>query len=107
MDEPTSGIPNLQELSQKAGTIYEEIYKDKLSAYNGKYVAIDVDSKDFFIGETRDEAVGMARKKYPEKLVFIRRIGEIEKISRHIVLQDNGIQKNEYARVFCFTTQTP
>lgn len=73
--------PNIQELSKKGEEIYNFL-ADKLKIDNdGKYIAIVTESKDYFIGETKDEAVSKAEKKYPEKLVFVRRIGNIEKVS--------------------------
>jgi len=64
----------------------EEIYKEKLQkilepAEKGKYVAIEVESGQYFVGETKEEAIDKAQKVFPNKVFFVRRIGELEKVS--------------------------
>lgn len=76
---------NVQEIVKKG----EEIYNQELTttlepSSNGKYVAIEIDSKKYFIGETKDEAALGARKEFPDKVFYIRRIGEVEKIASYI-----------------------
>jgi len=58
----------------------EEIYeqnKEKLEkAYRGKIVAIETESGTIAgIGETLDEAYEKARKKYPGKKFYFRKVG--------------------------------
>ena len=62
---------------------------------NGKYIVIEVVSKRHFIGETRTDAVAEARKEFPNIVMFVRRIGTVEKSSRHLPRLDQ-----KYARVF-------
>ncbi|MFW0859482.1 MAG: hypothetical protein AAGB97_04780 [Dehalococcoidia bacterium] len=40
-----------------------------------KFVAIEVDSDDYFIGDTSVEASRKARSKYPGKVFYLGRIG--------------------------------
>ncbi len=97
MDNLINSVPNIEELSDRADRIYRDI--PDISEYDGKYIAIDVDSKKYFIGDTRDVAVANAKAKFPSKLIFVRRIGQIEKISRHVApyMTSRG---NGYARIF-------
>ena len=44
-------------------------------AYRGKFVVIEVDSGDYFIGDTSVEANKKARGKYPGKIFYLGRIG--------------------------------
>lgn len=75
--------PNVKNLVAKAKKIYTTV-KDQLEPLNnGKYVVIEVESTKYFIGDTKDEAMEKARKKFPHILLFVRRIGEIEKNSHH------------------------
>lgn len=56
----------------------EEIYlkiKGKLKGQEGKMIAIDVDSGDYFIGEDPLEACDKGNEKYPDKLFYITKIG--------------------------------
>jgi len=51
--------------------ISEELERD----YRGKFVAIEVDSGDYFVGDTGVEANKKARGKYPGKVFYLERFG--------------------------------
>ncbi len=58
----------------------DEIYKSKLEtvlepAYKGKYVAIDVPSGDYFVGDEILDAHQKASLKYPNRTFVFKRIG--------------------------------
>ncbi len=60
----------------RAKQIYEaRLRKDLEASHVGRFVAIEPDSGDYFIGDTFDEAVKLARSKYPSKLSHPMRIG--------------------------------
>ena len=60
----------------RAKEIYEQRLKSNLEAnHRDQYVAIEPDSGDFFIAETFDEAVKLARSKHPSKLSHTIRVG--------------------------------
>ncbi|MBA7556693.1 hypothetical protein ES705_49409 [subsurface metagenome] len=64
-----------KELCSKGEKIYGEI-KEKLEpTLNNKFVAIEVDSGDYFIGNDAIEATNKARGKYPSSVFFLARIG--------------------------------
>ena len=83
MSDSSNYPPNIQDLTKKAEIIYDGLPENFIKSNNGKYIAIDVDSGDYFIGVSKEEAVKAAHAKYPGKIAFIRRIGGIEKVSRH------------------------
>ncbi len=59
----------------KGKEIYLKI-KDQLEQnHSGKIVAIDVDSGEYFVGETLIEANDKAREKYLNKQLYFARIG--------------------------------
>lgn len=59
----------------KGKEIYLKI-KDQLEPdHNGKIVAIEVDSGEYFIGKTLFEANDKAREKYLNKQLYFARIG--------------------------------
>lgn len=71
-----------EEIAKKGEEIYQKKFKNQLEPKeNGKYIAIEIDSKKHFIGETKEEALDMAQKTFPKRIFFVRRIGELEKIS--------------------------
>lgn len=81
---------NIQELLKKGEEIYQQELKGVLEPENnGKYVVIEVESKKYFIGETKDEAVTEAKKTFPNKVFVVRRIGEVEKITGYSPLLPN------------------
>ena len=88
--------PNIQELQKKALEIYSSLSSQYLKDNNGKYIAIDPDSGEYFIGETREAAVALAHAKYPGKVAFVRRIGIVEKASRNL---SSVLVKNNYGRL--------
>lgn len=58
----------------------EEIYNSKLKpilepVQNGKFVAIDTDSSDYFLGDTILQALENAQQKYPNKIFHTVRVG--------------------------------
>lgn len=64
----------------------EEIYSDKLKRKllprdKGKYAAIDIESEDYFIGNTLLEAIKNAKEKYPNKKFHLVRIGHKAAVS--------------------------
>jgi len=73
---PVKAIDGLPELGDKAWVIYEMKLKQELEPkFKGQFVAIEVDSGDWFLGETPIEAALKAREKYPDKLFHMIRIG--------------------------------
>ena len=66
-----------KELCSKGEKIYAEL-KEKLEpTLNNKFVAIEVDSGDYFIGNDAVEATNKAREKYPSSVFFLVRIGHL------------------------------
>jgi hypothetical protein len=56
--------------------IYDERLKKILEpSYKGKIVAIEVDSGDYFLGDTVVEAIKKAEEKYPDELFYLVRVG--------------------------------
>ncbi len=66
---------NTKEIGRKGRKILEEISEDLEKEYFGKAVAIDVETGDYFIGDTGIEATKEVRKKHPNKVFFLGRVG--------------------------------
>ena len=72
----------IEELAKNGEEIYQKKLKSQLEPEkNGKYVAIEIMSSQYFIGETKEEALDSAQKSFPDTIFFVRRIGELEKVS--------------------------
>jgi hypothetical protein len=64
-----------EEFTAKGKAVYEQIKADLEPKYKGKFVAIEPESGDYFLGETMAEADEKGREKYPDKLFFFTRVG--------------------------------
>lgn len=58
----------------------ERLYRTKLrrlleKTHHGEYVAIEVESGDYFVGKTMGEALAAAEQKYPRKRFYFIRVG--------------------------------
>lgn len=59
---------------KRAQELYEKI-KYKVHANKGKIVALELDSGEYFIGESLEEAYDKAHEKFPSKKFYFKRIG--------------------------------
>ncbi|MDI6793731.1 MAG: hypothetical protein QME81_12850 [bacterium] len=66
---------NTQKIGEKGREIFHRISPQLEKGYRGKFVVIDVDSEDYFIGDTSLEADKKARQKYPKKVFFMGKVG--------------------------------
>lgn len=67
---------NPAEIVRRGEEIYQNELREKLEKeYLGKFVAIEINSKNYFLGETQIEATEKARKKFPDKVTYLIKIG--------------------------------
>ena len=59
---------------QQAKEVYQRI-KSKLKGQEGKIVAIDMETGDYFLGTNTLEAYEKGRQKYPQAEFFFMRVG--------------------------------
>lgn len=65
-------------LAKEGYKIYQEKLKNILEPRHlGEYVAIEVDSGEYFLGADLAEALERAEKKYPEREFFVIKVGEL------------------------------
>jgi len=63
-------------LAAKARAIYSQHLKQTLEACcRGQFVAIEVDSGEYFLGSTPLEAIKSGKAKYPEKPFHVMKVG--------------------------------
>src|SRR5262245_29810423 len=76
--QPLLPLLNAEDLrvERKGKRLYQTKLKDMLEPlYPGMFAAIEADSGDYFLGARMGEAIEKAKAKYPDKLVYIVRIG--------------------------------
>ena len=66
--------------TKRIGEVGQRIYDDRLRKkleprHTGKIVTIEVDSGDYFVGDTLHEANQKARKKYPDTVFYAVKVG--------------------------------
>lgn len=93
----TNTSPDTQDIIKRGHETYESKKAELEPENNGKYITIEVNSGDYFIGNTREEAVSAARIKHPKVILYVRRIGVLEKVARH---SPHYPLVNSYDRVF-------
>jgi len=67
--------PDIRKVSRKGRQLFAALDPELSRTYRGQFVAIEVDSGDYFIGETAMEANQKTRAKHPEKVFFLGKIG--------------------------------
>jgi len=63
------------ETVRRGEKVYARIKAQLEPRHHGKFVAIEVDSGDFYVDEDSTKALLKARKKYPEAIFYLARIG--------------------------------
>ncbi|MBI2551921.1 hypothetical protein HYW17_01305 [Candidatus Uhrbacteria bacterium] len=66
---------DIEQIAREGRKIYEQIKGEYGPKDRGKFLAIDIDTSEVFIGNTSAEAVEEAKKKYPEKVFYVVKIG--------------------------------
>ena len=63
-------------LVSKGKKVYQTLVDPILSENDfGKFVAIEPDTKSYFIGKTGREALDQAEQKHPDKVFYLARVG--------------------------------
>lgn len=67
--------PDPHEISKKGQRILETLAQELATKHFGRFIAIEPDSAEYFIGGTAIEATRQAQAKYLGKIFFLGRIG--------------------------------
>ena len=68
-------LHSTEELDHLGWTRYEEMRRELETHHHGDFVMIEVDSGDYFIGKTHEEALRQAEAAHPNKPFCLIRIG--------------------------------
>lgn len=74
-DEELIKKVNIQKIAEKGSKIYEKIKVDYDPKHKGKFLAIDIESKKAYLGNTSAEALELARTSHPNKIFYVVKIG--------------------------------
>jgi len=67
---------NQRGLAHRGRDYYDDHLRAKLEPqYNGKFLALELDSGDYEMGDTQLEALDRAEAKHPNSVFYIHRIG--------------------------------
>lgn len=66
---------NIQQLAEEGNRIYEELKDRYEPEQNGKFLAIEVGTKNVYLGDTSSKAVEEARSAHPDKVFYVVKIG--------------------------------
>jgi len=66
---------DIQKIAEEGAKIYEQIKVKYDPKEKGKFLAIDIDSKKAYLGNTSAEALELARQNHPNKVFYVVKIG--------------------------------
>jgi len=66
---------DLKKIVDAGEKIYEEIKSQYEPQHNGKFLAIEPESKDVYLGNESVDAMVLAKKAHPDKVFYIVKIG--------------------------------
>jgi hypothetical protein len=76
VNSSTNNLLNPEVIAEKGEKIYQEKLKDVLEKdHRGEFVAIEVESEKYFLGKTPEEALGVAKKDFSDRIFHLIRIG--------------------------------
>lgn len=77
MNKPLTFLPTVYptEIAQRGEKVYEKVSKQIEKKYLGDFMAIEVDSGKYFLGQTQMEAIEKAKKRFPAKVFYLMKIG--------------------------------
>jgi len=74
-DEELIKNVNLQRIAEEGAKIYEQIKINYDPKEKGKFLAIEIDSKKEYLGNTSAQALELARQNHPDKVFYMVKIG--------------------------------
>jgi len=66
---------DIQKIAEEGAKIYEQVKVNYDPKEKGKFLAIDIDSKEVYLGTTGAEALELARGHHPNKVFYVVKIG--------------------------------
>ncbi|MFC1759346.1 hypothetical protein ACFL2H_11375 [Planctomycetota bacterium] len=77
-----------KQIAIKSKKLYDERLREKLECSDhGKFVCIEPESGEYFVGETFDDAVNKAIDAYPNRLTHTLRVGHSATLHLGVMIQ--------------------
>jgi len=77
MNKPLTSLPTVypSEIAHKGEEVYRKISKQIEKKHLGGFIAIEVESRKYFLGKTQIEAIEKAKKHFPAKVFYLMKVG--------------------------------
>ncbi|MDP3795096.1 MAG: hypothetical protein Q8R13_04170 [bacterium] len=90
-DEDILKNTDIQKIAEKGKEIYEKVKSKYEPANIGKFLAIETDSGEIFMGENSVEAVSVAKERFADKIFYVVKIGhESTEVMSRVVSRTYG-----------------
>jgi hydrogenase maturation factor len=66
---------DIHRIAEEGTKIYEQIKESYDPKEKGKFLAIDIESRDVYLGNTSADALTLAIQQHPKKVFFVVKIG--------------------------------
>ena len=66
---------DIQKIAEEGAKIYDQIKVKYDPEHKGKFLAIDIESKNVYLGNTSAEALELARQRHTDKVFYVVKIG--------------------------------
>lgn len=96
IDKNQSSTLNLEEFSQKSVGFYNKIKSKLETKLMGKFVALDHETSQYWIGETASEALTKAKEKYPNKIFYLIQVGSLSTFNIQSLRFNQALRRNGY-----------
>lgn len=77
MNKHLTSLPTTHpsEIAQKGMEVYQKISKRIEKKHIGNFIAIEIESGRYFLGQTQVEAIQKAKKHFPTKIFYLMKVG--------------------------------
>lgn len=74
-DEELIKQANIQKIAEEGAKIYHQIKVQYDPQERGKFLAIDIESRDAYLGTSSADALVLARQQHPKNVFYVVKIG--------------------------------
>ena len=77
MNKHLSSLPTIypSKIAQKGMEVYQKISKRIEKKHTGNFIAIEIESGKYFLGQTQVEAIAKAKRHFPTKIFYLMKVG--------------------------------
>lgn len=66
---------DIQKIAEEGAKIYKQIKVNYDPKERGRFLAIDIDSRNAYLGNTSAEALELAKQNHPDKVFYVVKVG--------------------------------